>query len=63
MSYLDKLEDEVKTLREREDLWNQLARSYAYLVRKYQLGKSINKENHDEIQTLKNKLGIGNGVI
>lgn len=63
MTYLDKLEQEVQTLKKRELLWQELVQSYGYLVRKYQLGKTINKENHDEIQRLKNRLGIGNGVI
>lgn len=63
MSYLDKLEDKVQDLEEREKLWKSLALAYSHLVRKYQTGKQINRQNTDEIQVLKNRLGIGNGVL
>jgi sulfite reductase beta subunit-like hemoprotein len=62
MTYLDKLEDERNTLKEREKLWLQLAQEYAYLTRKYQRGMTVNRQNLDDIQILKNKLGIGSGL-
>jgi hypothetical protein len=62
MAYLDKLEDEVQRLREREKLWLLLAQSYSYMVRKFQLGKTVNRENYDDVQKYKNQLGIGNGI-
>lgn len=70
MTYQDRLEEKVKALqqeveklRERDRLHLDLHRSYSYMVRKYQMGKTVNRQNFDEIQDLKNKLGIGNGVL
>jgi hypothetical protein len=61
--YVDKLEEKLKSYQDRELLWLKLAEDYAYILRKIQLGKTVNAQNWQELQDVKNKLGIGNGLM
>lgn len=62
-TYVDRLEEKIEQFEQREKDWQALASEYGHLVRKFQLGKTINMQNWNDIQKLKNKLGIGNGVL
>lgn len=61
--YVDRLEEKIQRLEQRELLWIKVAEQYGYIVRKFQRGLTVNRQNWDELQDYKNKLGIGNGLL
>jgi hypothetical protein len=61
--YVDKLEEKIQRLEQRELLWIKLAENYTYIVSKFQRGLTVNRQNWDDLQDAKNQLGIGNGLL